>query len=100
MRFVVTRGREADREGCVGELSIALTPYLVEKTQRVSYVNSMVDLVSVPRFGLRRTDGLPFRIAGRDGGDGPVIEFRFRPVKFLLPKLKRTIEPMVEIYQG
>lgn len=100
MRIVITRGRDADREGCVGEVSLALTPYLVEETRRVSHTNTMVDLVAVPRFSLRRSNGMPFRIAGNDGPGDRVVEFRFRPVKFLLPKLNMRIEPKVEMFHG
>jgi hypothetical protein len=96
-RIVVTRGREAEREECQGYYSLFLTPSFVEEFYYVSRTYNLADLVPMRRFSMRKPTAHPFRIAGADGSEKPVIEIRFRQVKFLSFRFFNPIEQKVEL---
>jgi hypothetical protein len=95
-KIVLTHGRLADREECRGDYSLFLTTSLVEEFYYVGRNLTYADLTSVKRFSVRKPTDHPFRIAGADGSECPVLELRFRFPKFLTMLLRRAIEQKVE----
>jgi len=60
-----------------GELTFALTPYLEEIVTRRTAWGRTVDVRPVSRFSIRRRRPYEeYRIVGRDGEPGTVIEIR------------------------
>lgn len=100
LSIVVTSGRDSDIEQCDGRWSVALTPYLYERFDYVTPSNSFADLVAVPKFGLRRPTGLPFRVASRDGFDGRVVEMRLRPLNFFLFSRLKSLALKVDLFKN